>query len=191
MKKIAKVLINIVLCHILYRVRYENLDNAKKFDKCIICPNHSHVLDPFWIFPKVDNLHIMAKSELFENKIHAAIFRFLGAFPVRREETDAKSLIYSIKVLKNNNKSKLLIFAEGGILKPDKRRKKITDGATFIAAKTELPIIPTHITENPRLFSKIVIKFGEPMYIPKEFIKDKEQLTKKSQELLKTMYSME
>lgn len=191
MKRVVRFLMKIIFCHVIYRVRYENLENVNQFEKCVICPNHSHIFDPVWIYVKVDKLHTMAKSELFENKISAFVMRFLGGFPVRRGENDVKSLIYAIKVLKNNEKSRLLIFAEGGILKPDKRRKQITDGATFIAAKTELPIVPAHITENPKLFSKIVVKFGRPMYIPQELIKDKEKLSEKSHELLKIMYAME
>lgn len=190
MKKIIVFLVNIFICHVFYHVKYENINVVKKLDKCIICPNHSHILDPVWIYPKIDNMHIMAKSELFKNKIISKILKYFGAFPIRRGQKDAKSLIYSINVLKNNNKSKLLIFPEGGILSKDKRKIYITNGATYISAKTQIPIVPVYIKENPKIFSKILIVFGEPMEIG-QISKNKELLDEKSQELLKNIYSME
>lgn len=190
-KGIVKVLVNIFLCHVVYRVRYKNINIPRSLDKCLICPNHSHILDPFWVFARVNKLHIMGKSELFENKFYAYLLTSLGGFPIRRGQKDAKSLIHAIRLLKAGKRSRLLMFPEGGILKPELRRKTITDGATYIAAKTELPIIPAYITENPKLFSKVIVKFGEPIYVDKELIKDKEELSKKSKELLNTVYSME
>lgn len=189
MKKIIVWLVNIFLCHLIYHVKYINLENATKFEKCIICPNHTHILDPVWIYPKVGNLNIMAKSELFENRLFGNFLRAFGVFPIRRGQKDARSLIYAIRVLQNNEKSRLLIFPEGGILKEDKRRIYITNGATYIAAKTDLPIIPVNITENPKLFSKIQISFGEPIIIPENAIKDKKILDDKSQELLEKIYT--
>ena len=191
MKKLVTFLVNIFLCHFIYRVKYVNVNNVKKLDKCIICPNHSHILDPVWIYPKVNNLNIMAKSELFKNKLFAKFLKYFGAFPIKRGEKDAKSIVYAIKVLKNKEKSKLLIFPEGGILKEDKRRKFITNSAVYIAGKTNLPIVPVHITENPKKFSKIIIVFGEPINIEQELIKDKEYLEKASYDLLNKIYEME
>ena len=191
MRKIVSVLVSIFLCHFIYRVRYRGLENVRKLDKCIICPNHSHILDPVWIYPKVSHMYIMAKSELFKNKFASFLLRYFGAFPIRRGQKDARSLIYAIKVLENNKKSNLLIFPEGGILKEDKRRKHITDGATFISAKTEIPIIPVYITENPKRFSKIYITFGSPIKMDKELLNDKQKMRIKSNELLKSIYSLD
>ena len=38
-----------------------------------------------FIFPIVDNLSIMAKSEIFKNKLLAKLFRRYRVFPVNRE----------------------------------------------------------------------------------------------------------
>ena len=191
MRKIMQFLINIVFCHLLYRVKYKNLEIVNKFNKCILCPNHSNIFDPVWIYAKVDKMSMMAKSELFENKFIGGALRFFGAFPIRRGKKDAKSLLHAIHILQDNEKARLLIFPEGGILKIEDRRHKITDGPSYIASKTEVPIIPVYITENPKLFSKIKITFGNPLYITKEERKNKEKLTERSQELLKAIYEME
>lgn len=56
------------VCRILFRVKYENLDVLNKYDKCLICPNHSRIFDPVFLYPKIDNMYSVAKSELFKNK---------------------------------------------------------------------------------------------------------------------------
>ena len=65
-----KWFMNLVFTHILYRTKYTNLDKLNKFDKCLICPNHSHMFDACFIYAKTDNLSIMAKAELFNNKFN-------------------------------------------------------------------------------------------------------------------------
>ena len=117
MYKIMKTLVKGLCCHFIYRVRYiglEKIDNNKKY---IICPNHSNVLDPTFIFPIVDNLSIMAKSEIFKNKLLAKLFRRYRVFPVNREKRDVKSTLHAIECLNLDENSKLLMFPEGGILK--------------------------------------------------------------------------
>ena len=113
MYKIMKTLVKGLCCHFIYRVRYiglEKIDNNKKY---IICPNHSNVLDPTFIFPIVDNLSIMAKSEIFKNKLLAKLFRRYRVFPVNREKRDVKSTLHAIECLNLDENSKLLMFPEG------------------------------------------------------------------------------
>lgn len=124
MYKIMKKLVKIVCCNIIYRVKYigiEKIDNNKKY---VICPNHSNILDPTFIFPIVDNLSIMAKSEIFKNKLVAKILKRYRVFPVNRKERDVKSTLHAIECLNLENNSKLLIFPEGGIIKDSKEIRK-------------------------------------------------------------------
>ena len=65
MYKIMKTLVKGLCCHFIYRVKYiglEKIDNSKKY---IICPNHSNVLDPTFIFPLMDNLSIVNPFLIF------------------------------------------------------------------------------------------------------------------------------
>ena len=148
------MIVKIFLCNVFYRVKYINLENVDNKKQYIIAPNHSNILDPVWIYPKVNNLNIIAKSELFENKLLGWFLRKFNAFPIKRGKKDARSLIYAIKLLKNDKKAKLLIFPEGGILNNDKRRKYITDSSVYISAKTNIPVIPVYITEIRNYFLK-------------------------------------
>ena len=153
-----KELIIFVVCKILFRVRYENIDILNKFDKCIIAPNHSRIYDPVFVYPKVSNIHIMAKSELFKNKFLDKFLTYLNVFPVDREHNDGKALRKALKVFKNNEKAKLLIFPEGKVLKTKEERGTVKNGAVFISMMSEVPIIPVYITARPRYFSKVLVK---------------------------------
>lgn len=188
MIQFVKWLCNVILCHLFYQVRFENLEILKKYPKCLLCPNHSHILDPVWIYTKVQNMHMMAKSELFKNKILGKIFRYFGAFPVRREQHDTGSTRYAIELLKGQEKCRLLIFPEGGIIKDNKKLRKVKGGAVFIAATTDLPIIPIRITVKHKIFSKVKITFKLPIQIDKDVLKDKERRREESNRLLNNIY---
>lgn len=185
---IMKKLVNIVVCHLLYHVQYENIQEINKYDKCLICPNHSNIFDPAFIFPKVDHLYIMAKAELFRNKMLAKVFMHYHTFPIKREKSDIIGVKYVLDLFHQNEKIKLLMFPEGGILKPNERRRKIKNGAVHIAVNLNIPIIPISITESPKLFHKVKVIVKEPIYIEQEALTNKEKLQEESQKLLTTIY---
>lgn len=184
-------LISIIFCKFLYKVKYENIKNLEKIDQCLICPNHSSVFDPTFIYPVVDNLYIMAKKEVFKNKIIEKFLKHYNVFPVDRNRIDAKSLMYSIKIFEENKKCRLLIFPEGKVIKDEREiGKTVRKGAVFIAANKNIPIIPVHISRRPSFFSKVKVIFGEPLYINKETIKNKNELRNKSNELIRIIYEL-
>ena len=84
-----------------------------------------------------------------------------------------------------------MIFPEGRVLKDKKERGEIKDGAVYIGAMANVPIIPVYITARPRFFSKVTVKFGEPLYTNKEDLKDKEKIKARSKKLMTEIYSME
>lgn len=179
MKRLMKHICNILFGHIFYRTQYMGLEHIPKDQNVILCPNHSHILDPVWIYAKVDHLHIMAKAELFKHKLLGKIFRYFGAFPVKRDHHDTASTMQAIRILQKDH-SNLLIFLEGGILKDNEQKRKVRNGPTFLAATTGVPIIPVHISKSPRLFSKVCIQFGKPWNIEKEVLRNKEEMKKVS-----------
>lgn len=183
-----KRLVNICICHILYHVKYENIEQLNKYERCLICPNHSSIFDPFFIFPKTDNIYIMAKSELFENKILKKAFKRYNVFPIQREKSDISGVRYVIDLFNKQDKIKLLMFPEGGILKQELRRSKIKNGAVHIATSLGLPIVPVSISENPKLFHKVSVKIREPIFPSKDILDNKEKLQEVSNKLLRTIY---
>lgn len=192
MYKIMKKLVKIVCCNIIYRVKYiglEKIDNDKKY---VICPNHSNILDPTFIFPIVDNLSIMAKSEIFKNKLAAKILKRYRVFPVNRKERDVKSTLHAIECLNLENNSKLLIFPEGGIIKDSKEiRKKVKNGAVYISAESGVEILPIFITRRPHIFQKVYVIIGNSINIPKEIKHDKEKIKEYSTKVINNIYDLE
>ena len=187
---IRKLIVGIV-CHILFRIKYENVEILEKFDKCLICPNHSRVFDPIFLFPKVDNMFSMAKSELFKNKIVGNFLEYHNVFPIDRERADISGVKKAIRLLKNNDKIKLLIFPEGRVLKTKKERGEIKNGAIYIASMLEVPIIPVYITARPKFFSRVTVKFGKPIFTNKKNLKDKKKIQNESKVLMTEIYNLE
>ena len=183
-------LLKFLFSHLLFRVKYVNLENMNKIEKGVVCPNHSCIFDPFWVYFKVENMWIMAKAELFKNKILAKIYKAYNVFPIKRGQKDASSLLHSINVIEENDKAKLLIFPEGTRIKKDKERGRAKVGPVFIASKANVPIIPVHITKNPKLFSRVTVVFGEPIDVPNNIHEDKKEMQNFSDVLLDKIYEL-
>ena len=188
---IIRKIIIFVTCKILFRVEYQNESILDKYDKCLICPNHSRIYDPIFLYPRIENMYSMAKSELFNNRLVGNFLKYHNVFPVDRENTDAGSLRKALKLLNNNNRIKLLIFPEGKVLKDKEERGVVKKGAVYIASIANVPIIPVYITTRPNYFSKVIVKFGNPIFYDKKKMKDKNEVIKNSKKLMESIYSME
>lgn len=191
--KILSILIKNLFCKVLYRVSYVNDEVLKKVDNCLICPNHSRIFDPFYVLPaELENeIYIMAKLELFNNFFYRWLFKQYNVFPIDREHIDVKSMLKSLNIFKENKKAKLLMFPEGRVVKKDLEIKKYyKKGAVFIAANSNVPIIPVYITRRPRIFQKIDVIYGEPIYISYEEVADKKKLKEYSIKLIENIYDL-
>lgn len=148
MYKLVKNIIISFVCHFLFRVKYENLDILNKYDKCLICPNHSTVFDPIFLYPKINNMYSVAKSELFKNKLVSNFLSYCNAISIERDKKDIKGTKRILKLLRQQDKIRLLIFPEGGIFKENYKynKRNTKSGAVYISAITSIPIIPVHIT---------------------------------------------
>ena len=190
-KKGFLAVIRFLFSHVLFRVKYLGLENIQNAGKCVVCPNHSTIFDPFWVYFKSKNMWIMAKAELFKNKLLGALLKSYNVFPIKRGQKDAGSLIHAINVIEKEEDAKLLVFIEGTRIKKDKERGKAKVGPAFIASKAKVPVIPVHITKNPRLFSKVIVKFGKPIDIPQGIHDKKEELQKESNMILEKIYELD
>ena len=132
----------------------------------------------------------MAKAELFKNKLMAKIYKAYNVFPIKRGQKDAGSLLHSINVIQEHDNAKLLIFPEGTRIKKGKERGRAKVGPVFIASKANVPIIPVHITKNPKLFSRVTVVFGEPIDVPNNIHEDKKEMQNYSDMLLDKIYEL-
>ena len=190
--QLIKNIIILLVCHFLFRVKYENIEILENYEKCLICPNHSRIFDPIFIYPKINNLYIVAKSELFKNKFWSKFLTYYNTIPIEREKNDIKGTKRILKLLKEHNKIRLLIFPEGGVFEDNYKynKRNTKNGAVYLSSATNIPIIPVHITQRPRFFSKVTVTFGSPFIPDSNVLKDKFLLNEEASRLIHCIYEL-
>jgi len=159
---IAKILVKSIITT-LFRIDVQGEENIPKTGPCILCINHKSVLDPPLIGVFIPRkLNFMAKEELFRIPILKEIIKAFGAFPVKRATADISAIKTALNLLKEGRI--LAIYPEGTRNKSDDLIQA-KSGMTFIAIKAQVPIIPIGISGKYRLFHKIHINIGEPIYL--------------------------
>ena len=148
----------------------------------ILCGNHKSLLDiPLLIISIPDEIHFMAKKELFDLVILKDIFSKMGAFPIDRDKADIKAIKESLRILKN--KEVLGIFPEGTRNKTDDIVLPFKEGVTTLSNKTDSLIVPFGISGEYKR-SKIKLNIGKPIDISKV---EKENQTKYIEEKVKEL----
>ncbi len=106
----------------------------------------------------------MAKAELFQTRLLAALLRSLNAFPVERGGGDHAAMSEAGRLLGGG--AVLGIFPQG-TSKPE-RQIGWHRGAARLALATGAPLIPVRLAETRRvpLPTRIRIVVGEPIVVP-------------------------
>jgi glycerol-3-phosphate dehydrogenase (NAD(P)+) len=138
----------------------------------ILASNHRSFLDPFAIGCSVKApIFFMAKQELFKNPLLGWILNCLGAFPVRRGESDEESVATALALLENGHA--VVIFPEGtrirtGSLQRPKR------GVGRLVLESGKPVVPIAVTGSERARNgwrikpvKVHLRFGAPLTFPR------------------------
>lgn len=189
LRKIIKFIFKIAAI-IIYRPKIIGKENLPKDTAAIICPNHVHALDSAVIIAmNKRKINVLAKEELFKNRFLRFIADLFGIYPVKPDKKSMESIKISLKLLKKNEL--LMIFPEGtrnGMAKGVKPK----DGSVKLAIKANTPIIPVGVQGNFKLFRKVKINIGKPIYYSKykEEINNKEVLDKLTEDLMKTIVKL-
>jgi len=129
-------------------VNEQRLANA---ENCIIVANHISIFDPPFIGSIIPlEIHYLAKSEIFKNKLMDKFFRSINAIPVKRGRID-KYAITTVQELLSSGRS-LLIFPEG-----TRNGGKAKAGVGKFAIQMKVDILPIYI-ENSNKFLKCLIR---------------------------------
>jgi 1-acyl-sn-glycerol-3-phosphate acyltransferase len=135
-----------------FRMRISGREHVPSEGAAIVAPNHKSFWDSFFIGIGVKrHLRFMAKTELIEARYGPLLVR-LGAFPVRRGESDADALETARTILRQDG------------LRDPKR------GAGRLALEFGAPLVPAAITGTERLFAgpfpkprRVQVAFAPPI----------------------------
>ena len=148
----------------LFPVEIQGRENLPD-EPVVLCANHSSAWDPVLIVCALHDdvpLRIMAKQQLFRIPIVGGFIRYMGAFPVDRGNSDIGAIKTAIKSLKDG--ISLLIFPEGTRVKKGQHVQP-KGGATMIAIRSGVKMLPVFISSTRRLFHKLSLIIGKP-YAP-------------------------
>lgn len=156
-----------VIVDFLHPVSVEGMERLPE-SGVLLCPNHSSNWDPILVALKLPvnyRLHIMAKEELFHNKLLGWAIRKLGGFPVSRGNNDIQSVKTAIQAIKGGDN--LLIFPEGTVIRNgigcvDGLPPHAKGGVAMIGVRTGAKLVPVFVDGEKKLFRRTRIIFGEP-----------------------------
>jgi glycerol-3-phosphate dehydrogenase (NAD(P)+) len=110
----------------------------------ILASNHRSFLDPFAIGCCIRRpIYFVAKRELFKNPLFGWFLSCMGAFPVRRGESDEQSMETAMALLERGEA--IVIFAEGTRIRSGSLGKP-KRGMGRLALKSGAPVVPIAVT---------------------------------------------
>lgn len=150
----------------------------------VLAGNHKSLLDiPLLAIALEDDIHFMAKKELFRNSLARHFLEKCGAFPVDRQSFDLNAIKTALRLLKSENV--VGIFPEGTRNKTNDLILPFKDGVTSIASKTKSLIVPFGIGGEYKFRGDLSLNIGEPIDIRNiEKEKQTEYLEDKVKELI-------
>jgi glycerol-3-phosphate dehydrogenase (NAD(P)+) len=159
---------------VYFRLGRLGRDYGKAKGGAIVAANHRSFLDPFVVgacLPWRRPMNYMAKVELFERRWQGWALSRLGAFPVRRGESDEESMLTARMIAERGGA--VCVFPEGTRI----RRGTLSDpkrGVGRLALQTGAVVIPTavlgseHVRRGWRIRpKKVKVRLGPPMTFPR------------------------
>lgn len=156
--------ITYVLVRLLFKMRYEGLENIPASKGFILASNHRSNFDPLFIAHKVPGpMYFFAKAELFRNGFIGAVLRSVNAFPVERGKGDTSAIDYAAQLIRTGGA--LTIFPEGTRSK-DGKPQRARSGVALIAGKTGADVLPCAVCFGDKLRFRTVVTVRYAKIIP-------------------------
>ena len=151
-----------------FRLSISGAEHIPATGPAVITPNHKSFWDSFFIGAATPrHLRFMGKSELFEGWKGPLLVK-LGAFPVRRGQSDADALGTSRAILAAGGL--LSLFPEGTRVREPDALGEPRRGATRLAIEARAPLVPAAISGTDHLWlgpipkpKKVSVAFGAPI----------------------------
>lgn len=158
------------LFRLLYRLEIKGVENIPA-GPALIAANHTSYFDPPLIGASVhEELHFLAKANLFRFPIFGRMIRNLNAHPVSGTTSDLASFKLICQLIVEGKK--VVIFPEGG-RSVNGELLPIRPGVGMLAMRCDAPIIPTYIKglyeawpmgqKFPKPWGRVSIHFGRPI----------------------------
>ena len=162
-----------LVAKLLWRISFEGLENIPRTGAFVMAPVHRSFID-FGLVSGATRrpMGYMGKESLWKNKYFGAFITHLGAYPVNRGAPDRESLRRTLELLENGKP--LVLFPEG-TRRSGPVIEHLHEGASYVAAKAGVPVIPVGIGGSERALPKgkalprpvkIHILVGEPLVPP-------------------------
>lgn len=142
----------VTFCRTWCRMTVEGRENVPAEGPFLLAPVHRSILDtPISSGVTRRRMRFMGADKYWKSKAFGRLLSALGGFPVTRHSADRQALQRCIAVLEGGEP--LVLFPEGE-RKSGANVQPLFDGATYIAVKAGVPIIPVGIGGSERAMPK-------------------------------------
>jgi 1-acyl-sn-glycerol-3-phosphate acyltransferase len=163
----------VAFCRVWCRETVEGREHIPAEGAFVLAPVHRSILDtPISSAVTRRRLRYMGADKYWKNKYFGRLLTAFGGFPVSRGTADKEALSRCIEVLQGGEP--LVLFPEGE-RKSGREIQPLFDGATYIAMKAGVPIVPIGIGGSERAMPKgakfiwprkVHVVVGSPIAVP-------------------------
>ena len=160
-------------CRVYCRLTVEGKEHVPTSGSFVVAPVHRSIVDSFAASGiTTRRMRYMGKASLWKPKLTRRFLSSLGGFPVDRGTADREALKRCMQVIESGEP--LLLFPEGE-RKTGPLVQPLFDGATYVAVKTDVVIVPIGIGGSERVLPKgarfprprkMHMIIGEPLLSP-------------------------
>ena len=156
-----------VISRVFFGLKYDTATNVTYNEHYIYACNHKSNVDPPFVGSCIHHeIHFMAKSTLFRNRVLGGIIRAGNAIPLKRGVFDREAMNQVLELLRENRS--LMIFPEGGrVFTDDLGRAR--SGVGYLAVNSETAVIPMFVSGTNRLWrclfrrERLHVSIGRPI----------------------------
>jgi 1-acyl-sn-glycerol-3-phosphate acyltransferase len=159
-------------CSTLFRAEVHHRERVPTSGAYVLAPTHRSGWDiPLASLVTRRRVRFMGKASIWRVPVVGELLALLGGFPVERGTADQQALRRVLQILEAGEP--VVIYPEGTRQVGDDIGE-LFDGAAWVAARTQLPIVPMGIAGSQRILRsgrrgvhlpKVVVVVGEPIVL--------------------------